>query len=626
VEAVILAGILILGIFAQWLAWRLRMPAIVPLLAFGFAVGNLAPYDRLEPVLEGELLFPFVSLAVAVILFEGGLSLHFREIRETRTAVIRLVSIGILVTWGLTALFAWLMLRALGVSPSVAPTLATLIGAILTVSGPTVIIPLLRHIRPTKRFGSLVKWEGIVNDPVGAVLAVLVFEAITIVGGPEEAVGDAAIGLLVTVVGGLVIGLATAYVIVELMRRFWIPDFLQNPAILAAVVGAFVASNAIQPESGLVTVTIFGIALANQKRVTLKHVLEFKESLSVVLLSILFIVLAARVKVEQLMPLLSWQGLGFLAALLLIVRPAAVAFSTIGSDLNWRERLGLSWLAPRGIVAAAVASLFSLEMAHKSNVSDELATAAADVLVPVVFLVIVGTVVVYGFSVPPLARWLKLSQPNPQGILFAGASGWVRAVATAVKEAGFQVMLVDTNYVNITSARMAGLPTCYASVISDYVTEDLELPDIGRLLAVTPNAEVNTLATQQMAERFGWAQVYQLPSSEAGSERRSASSRAQRARFLFNPEATYQRLSTRFAAGAQVKATQITEEFSYKDFRAMYGDSALVMFVVVDGEKLRPVTTEKPPEPEPDDVLIALVDPSDEEKKPEQKKEDKKKA
>jgi len=469
-------------------------------------------------------------------------------------------------------------------------------------------MPLLRQIRPVRRIGSLVKWEGIVNDPIGAVLAVLVFTALR-AGGIREAAADTALGLTATVLVAGAIGGAAAVVLVQLLKRYWIPDYLQNVAFLTTVVVTFTASNLIQEESGLVTVTLLGIILANQKTVTVEHVVEFKENLRVLLISCLFIVLASRLEVADLTEL-GLGGLLFLAAMLFLIRPAAVFLSTLGTDLAFRERVFLSWLAPRGIVAAAVSSVFALELAAEASLDPALIDQA-DRLVSATFLVIVGTVTVYGLTAAPLARWLGIAESNPQGVVFAGAHPLVQAVAAVLKSEGYQVLLVDTSQRNTAAARMAGIPTCRANVLSEYVREEVDLGGIGRFLAMTPNDHLNMLAADEFAEVFGRAESYQLPTPAADRTRHERVSPEHLARRLFGPEVTFTRLASRFGAGAVVKRTPLTDEFNYDAFCELYGKSAIVLFVIEPTGNLVVATSDNPPDPQPGQTLISLVDPVD---------------
>ncbi len=600
-----LTGLLALGIAAQWVAWRLRFPSILVLLLSGFVAGRFLDTQQL---ISDELLFPVVSLSVAVVLFEGGLSLKLSELRESGGIVVRMVTVAILLTWILTAAAAYWLL-------GYAPSLAMLLGALLVVSGPTVIIPLMRHIRPAGRIGSIIRWEGIVNDPVGAVLAVLVLEAI-LSGGFEHAAGDTIRGLLVTALAGSAIGLIAASLLILMLRRYWLPDYLHSSVFLATILMAHTLSNLLQPESGLVTVTVLGIVLANQKSVTVRHVIEFKENLGTLITSMLFILLASRVEPSDLLAP-GWAGVAFVAVLIVLVRPLTVFLATLGSELKPKERLFLAWMAPRGIVAAAVSSLFALELTsgRGAEVLPPEVLEQASSFASITFLVIIGTVSVYGTTAGPLANLLGLAYRDPQGIFFVGAAPWVRSLAKAVQTEGFPVLLVDTNYQNIAAARMAGLPTCYASVLSEYVHEDQEFSGIGRLLALTPNDEVNSLAVIEYAELFGRAGMYQLALPETASGRRAPGTRAIRGRTLFAPHATYEKLEKRFAEGAQLKTTKLTEDFTFKDFQVRYGTNALVLFQIEDG-KLSIRTAESTSLPQPGQKLISLVDKTEEEPLP----------
>ena len=596
-----LTGVVALGLTAQWLAWRLRLPAILLLLGFGFLFGLVGRQATDPELLIGsQLLFPVVSLAVAVILFEGGLSLRIGELRQTGRAVLGLVTVGIAVTWILTATAA---VFCLGFEPA----MATLLGAILVVSGPTVIIPLLRQVRPNRRIGSIVKWEGIVNDPIGAVLAVVILYSIRPQSLPLPPFAGVLLAPVVFVTVGAVLGLIAALAAVWLLKNYWIPGYLQTSAVLAAVLVTFTASNLILPESGLVAVTLFGVVLANQKSVTIRRVVEFKENLRVLLISCLFIVLASRLKPHALLET-GWGGLAFLAVLVLVVRPIAVLLATFKTDLRPAERLFLAWIHPRGIVAAAVSSVFALELAHEADLPPALA-ANAEQLAAVTFLVIVGTVTIYGLSAAPLARWLKIAERNPQGVLFAGASPLVRQIATVLEDEGFAVLLVDTNQHAVATARMAGLPTCWANICSEYAREEIDVGGLGRLMAMTPNGEVNTLAAREFTELFDRAEVYQLPAGDLKLERTERLAPQRAGRLLFDPDATFGHLSGRLASGAVVKKTGLSEEFDYNDFGNLYGESALVLLVIDESGKLIVRTAESTTEPRPGQTLISLVDP-----------------
>ena len=585
-----LASIVVLGISAEWLAWRLRLPSILLLLIFGFVAGSffLNPDE-----LFGDLLLPMVSLSVAIILFEGGLNLRVAELRKTGGVVRNLMTIGILVTW-LTGTIAAYFILGLSIE------LAVLLGAILVLTGPTVIVPLLRYLRPRGQVGSILKWEGIVIDPIGAILAVLVLEVI-IAGGFQEATTLVVVSLLKTVFLGGTIGALGAIVVILLMSRYLIPDFLHSVVTLMVVVAAFTASNLLQTDSGLLAVTVMGIVLANQKTVSVRHIIEFKENLRVLLIASLFILLAARLEISDLTIINLGSLVVFLGILMLIARPLSVALSTLGSELNLRERLFMSWLAPRGIVAAAVASVFALRLAEAGH-------PQAELLVPLTFTVIVATVAIYGLSTPPVARQLKIAEPNPQGVLIIGSHTWARAIANALQEEGYKVLTVDANWANISAARMAGISTFYANILSQYALDEIELGGMGHLIALTSDDEFNSLAVLQLANTFGQSAVYQLPSESDEKGHKGKVSRHLRGRLLFGSAITYAYLTARFATGAVIKTTSLTEEFDYNAFQMHYGETAVPLFLIDQNDNLVIFTVNNPPKPKPGQKLISLID------------------
>lgn len=586
-----ITAIIVLGIGSQWLAWRLKLPSILLLLILGFVVGPITGFINPDAVL-GDMLFPIVSLAVALILFEGGLSLNIREIKDIRHVVRNMVTIGVLVAWILSTAAAFYIL-------DYEFPIALLFGAILVVTGPTVIMPLLRHIRATGRISAVARWEGIVNDPIGAILAVLVFEAI-LVSGVQESSITVVISVLETIGVTAVFGVLVALGLVQMMKRYWIPEFLHSSVMLMAVIGAFTISNIFQKESGLFTVTIMGIIMGNQRAISVKHIIEFKENLGVILLSGLFIILAARIEIDQLTNLELSSGL-FLLVLILVIRPASVLLSTIGSGLNWREKTFLIGMAPRGIVAAAVTAIFALELSRKTGY------ASASLMVPEMFLIIVGTVTIYGLGALPLARWLKLAQPNPQGVLIAGAHSWSRAIARALRENGFKVLLVDTNRENLNKARLEGCETLYASILSEFIIDEPEVNGMGRLLALTSNDEVNSLASLHFAEVFGRREVYLLPPKKASDKKKEAISQPLRGRLLFDEELTFSEFDNRYSAGAEIKVSRLTEQYNYNAFLQQYSGRAIPLIKINTDQTLSIFTIDAKNNPQTGDTIISLI-------------------
>jgi NhaP-type Na+/H+ or K+/H+ antiporter len=584
-------AIIALGILSYWIAWRIHLPAILVLLLVGFIAGPLTNFLNPDQIF-GNVLFPLISISVAIILFEGGLSLQIKELKETKEVVRNLVSIGVIITWIIGIIAAYFILK-------LSFSLSLLLGAIIIVTGPTVIIPMLQHLHLVSRIGSVAKWEGIINDPIGAILAVLMFEVIML-SGTQAAVTIIAFGILKTVFIGVGLGIAGAYILIFLLKRYWIPDFLQNPITLMIVVLIFASSNVLQSESGLVAVTVMGIILANQRRVLIKHIIEFKENLRVLLISSLFILLASRLQISDLQ-YINFQSIAFLGVLIFIARPAAVFLSTIGSKMNIRERLFLLWMAPRGIVAAAVSSIFAFELT-KAGIEE------AQVLKPVIFLVIIGTVVLYGLTASPVAKWLNLAKPNPQGVLILGAHNWARAIAKILQKEGFQVCLVDSNWANISAARLEGMSTYYGSVISEQIFDELDLAGVGKMLALTPNDEINNLAILHFMGIFDRSELYQLSHRNSDAKDRDQISPHLTGRILFSKEITHNYLTRRFNQGAKIKSIQLTEKFDFKTFQEYYHDNAVPLFLKTEDNDLEVFATDNPPEPAIGHTLICLVD------------------
>ncbi len=591
-----LASVAALGISAQWLAWKTKLPAILVLLAFGIIAGPVTGF--LDPdFLMGDLLQPFVSISVAIILFEGGLSLSMSEFRKIGGTVLKLITFGVLITWLLAATAAYFLLD-LGLEISV------LFGAILIVTGPTVITPLLRQVRPTDTAKSVVKWEGIVNDPIGAMMAVLVFEII-IAGGFQSISGHAGLVIVTTIIDGTFFGALGAGIMYITLKKHWIPDYLQNPVTLMILIAIFTSSNLLQHESGLLAVTIMGIILANQKSVRVKHIVEFKENLQVLLISTLFILLAARLQADAL-SYINLNSILFLATLFFVVRPVSIYLSTIGSSITFKEKTFIAWMAPRGIVAAAISAIFALRLEQEGY-------AEAAQLVPYTFIVIIATVTIYGLTAKPVARLLGVAKPEPHGVLFLGAHSWSRKLALKLKELGLKVLVADSNWDNISKARKAGLDTYYGNILSEYAIDEIDLDGIGILMALTPNDEVNSLASIRFRDEFGTSSVFQLAQSATSNRRENDSSEFIGGRTLFSNETNFEKIEEFIEDDdAGIHIIEISEQFSFKEYQKQYFEKSIPIFVQ-QNDTVQPFSLDNPPTPQPGDSIIALVRSSSEE-------------
>ncbi len=590
-----IAGIATLSIACQWFAWWVKLPAILFLLLAGILIGPIAGLIHPD-ALFGPLLFPFVSLSVAVILFEGSLTLKFSEISGLQSVVRRMVTSGLLVTWTVITLSTYYLL-------DFPFELALLFGALAVVTGPTVIVPMLRTVRPNPRISSILRWEAIVIDPIGALLAVLVFEFI-VSGQDGEALGRTLISFAKILFVGVGIGATAGYLLGLALRNHWLPEYLQNVTVLAAVFAVFAVSNEIESEAGLLTVTVMGLWLANMRKVPIEGVIDFKESLSVVLISTLFIVLAARIDFDQFRSL-GWGALGVLAAIQFIARPLKIMVATYGSSLTWQERSLLAWIAPRGIVAAAVAALFSLRL---QNAGYE----QAELLVPLIFMVIIGTVVLQSATAGSLARLLKVAEPEPRGFLIIGANPVARNIAVALKKQGYDSLLCDNSWSNVRAARMQGLSTFYGSAVSQYADRKLDLVGMGRLLAMSTQQEINVLSVHRYRREFGDKHVYTLhakPPVDGGKQMSSHPA----GYTAFGDDVSYERLAHALSIGAEMRETRLTENFDFDDYHRKYSKMAIPLFALDAKQRLHIFTAENKVVPGPDWKVLSLIEPEDEE-------------
>ena len=572
-----LAGISLLAIVAQLAAWRLRLPAILFLLIAGILVdpvmGVLSP-----DALFGYLLFPMVSLAVAVILFEGSMTLRFSELQESGNTVRNLVTMGAIITWLMTSLATSFFI-------GFDFKLALLFGAVVVVTGPTVIVPMLRTVRPNARISRILRWEGIIIDPLGALLAVLAFNfyvASETAGGSTFAIIAWAFGEIVVV--GTVAGLLAGFGLGQALRNYWIPDYLRSVVTLLLVFVVFVIADETVHESGLLAVTVFGITLANLKDVEIDDILDFKETLTILLISGLFILLAARVDATALLSV----GYGaplLLATVMFVARPAAVMVSTIGSELSVKERLLIAWIGPRGIVCAAVAALFALRL-------EALGVPEAGIFVPLAFLIIVGTVVIQGLSSKYVAGWLGVRDPAPSGVLIAGGGIVARHIAKALKTAGIRAVVADSYYENIRQARMEGLDTYFGNPMSEHADRHLEMAGLGKLFAMSARPNQDAVLAMNFQPVFGAVNIYELPINVEGVTAKHQLATRFRGKHLFGDEVTYNKMAGWLSAGADIRSTLLTDEYSYETYLDSYKDNCIPLFALDTADRMRVYTIE----------------------------------
>ena len=496
-----LAGIIILGIVAQWVAWRLKLPAILPLILIGLIVGPLATLytedggKLIEPIWNGEKgLFPgeglyyFVSLAIAVILFEGGLTLKRSEIKTVGPVISKLITLGSLVTFlsaGLAAHFIF----------ELSWQISFLFSALIIVTGPTVITPILRNIPLKKDVSTILKWEGILIDPIGALAAVLVFEFIS-VGGGEGYTLTALIEFGKILLFGFTFGFTFAHGLAFAIKKSFIPHYLLNVVSLSVVLLVFVESEIFAHESGLLAVVVMGMVMGNMDLPNRKELLYFKESLSVLLISILFILLAANINITDLELILTWKTAGLFAIIVFLIRPLGVFLSSAGSNLLLKEKLFISWVGPRGIVAAGIASLFGSKLISNG-------VPGAEYITPLVFMIVLGTVLLNATTARLFAKLVKVFLNKSEGILIIGASKVSRLIASYLQKNNRHVVLIDNNETNINKATKLGLEAFSANIYADILTDFIELSDVGYLMALTGNSDINKYTIDKFKKDFG---------------------------------------------------------------------------------------------------------------------------
>ncbi|NVK09929.1 MAG: sodium:proton antiporter [Tenacibaculum sp.] len=508
-----LAGIIILGILAQWVAWRFKIPAILPLILIGLLVGPIAAEffnddgsKWIEPIWNGEKgLFPgdglyyFVSLSISIILFEGGLTLRRGEIKNIGPVITKLITLGSAITFFGGAIIAHYVF---GLNWE----LSFLFSGLIIVTGPTVITPILRNIPLKKDVSAVLKWEGILIDPIGALVAVLVFEFIS-VGGGAGFTGTALLEFLKIILFGTTFGFTFAHALIFVINKKWVPHYLLNVVSLSTVLLVFVESELFAHESGLLAVVVMGMVLGNSKLKNLKEILYFKESLSVLLISILFILLSANIDYKELTLLYEWKTLLLFALIVFVIRPLAVFLSTSKSNLKTNEKLFISWVGPRGIVAAGIASLFGSKLLKQG-------IEGAEYITPLVFMVVLGTVLLNATTARLFSKLVGVFLERSNAIMIVGASDLARMIAKYLKENKRRVVLIDSNIENVEKAKEEGLESIEVNIYDDELTDNIELNDVGYLIAMTGSDSINKFVISNFSSIFGEQGAYRLATSQ----------------------------------------------------------------------------------------------------------------
>ncbi|MFT8307037.1 cation:proton antiporter [Acetobacter malorum] len=596
-ESVLIFLFCVLGgsMLAQWTAWRFRLPAIVLLFSLGLLYGPVLEIMHPSQMM-GAAFHPLVSLAVALIVFEGGLILDFRQLKEAGEGVLRLTLVALPINLILGSMAAH-YIGGMGWGP------AFLFGSIIVVTGPTVVLPLLRSAKLQPKIAAFLRWEAIVNDPVGAILATLVLEVLLMRPGEGSGTFFGFILPHMLASAGLTIalGIGAALGVRWLLVRDLMPEVLKSSILITIALVLFALGTLTMDGAGLIASTVFGMALVNLRIPGMAEIQRMKESLVVLIVSVLFVLLTADLQRTQLSNL-SWSIGALTFAVLFLVRPLGIFLATMGSSLSWAERIFVGWIAPRGIVAAAVAGIAGLRL-------QDAGYPGAGLVMPAVFAVIASTMILHGFSLRPLGRKLKLTLSDEQALSIVGANDWSTGLAIAVHQAGAPVLLVDNSRQDLQRAEKAGVPVLRAEVLSEEGAESLEERPGDYLIAATPDAIYNGLVCAHLAPHFGRQRVYQVSPGIARLDLYRGLSRDARGKVLGEPSWNFTLLDTLIREGWKFRSVEVTPD--NQESLLQESSNLLVVLVLQKGVSMTIVSAEDEAlsQPEVGQCVIALVPP-----------------
>lgn len=582
--------VVLIGILSQWVAWRFRMPAIVVMSVAGLLVGPI--FGLINPKESmGDLFSPIITFAVAIILFEGSLNLDFKEIKGFSKPVARIVTVGAFIAWIAGSLAAHYLA---GLSWAV----AFIIGGLFIVTGPTVILPLLRQAKLKPRPAAILKWEGIVVDPFGALLAVFAFEFIKFLN--EEATLTALLLFFAASAFAVVLGWGVARVIGNAFERGSIPEYLKAPILFALVIFTFVFADEIMHETGLLAVTAMGMTMANMRLTTLNDIRHFKENISVLLISGIFVMLTASLDPHVLIEIFNPRIMLYVLAMLFIVRPLSIWISTIGTELNNREKLLIGWIAPRGIVALTVSGYFATILLENGYEDAELLTALT-------FALVLSTVVLHGFSIGYIAKKLNLTTTDESGVLIVGGTRFAAKLAQSVKETGNEVLLIDQSWAGLSYARKLGLSSFVGDILSEQVEYHIDLTPYRYILAMTKADIYNAHICADFAPDIGSDYLFQT-AFQVGNEVESFTITG--GRILFSPEISIYDLEERMSAGHVIRKTLLTKQYSYTQYLRERDDKSILLYILRADGMIEFFTPDIERQAIAGDAIIALTSPA----------------
>ncbi len=592
VAAVAMVGAL--GVGSQWLAWKFRMPAIVLMLAAGLVVGPVA--GIFEPGRDiGQFYLPLISIAVAIILFEGGLTLNFHTLRDAAEGVKRLVFIGAPLGWFLSAV-------ALRYGAGLSWESSAVFGGIMIVTGPTVIAPLLRSARLARRPAALLQWEAILNDPVGALAAVLALEVVLVLHTAEQ-IGSAFLSLIFGIAVATALGAVGGYLLSWAFSRAKVPEYMKVPVLFTMVLAVFAVADANLHESGLLAVTVMGVVIANANLASFEELRRFKEHATILLVSGVFILLAASLDFSALSQL-TWRAWVFVLVVLSVVRPLTVFAALLFTKLPTREKILVATTGPRGVVLVAVAGLFG-ERLVAIGIED------GALIGPLAFVLVAASVVVHGFTLAPVARFLSVVAADTPGVILVGGSYWTTGLAETLKQAKIPVLITDPNRGHLRHARELGIDTFFGDILSEGAEVRIELNGYKIVVAATDNDAYNTLVATDLGPEFGRENVYQLAREQAATKRHTLPSTLGGRRFA--DEATYNELNRLMWQGWVFRVTRLTEEYTMRNWRDRRPEAKLLAYIDTGGE-IHFVSGDGEVSATPGMRLLSMLPPEEDEK------------
>ncbi len=586
--------IIVLGIGSQWLAWRFGFPAIVIMTFAGLLAGPFL--GIINPQEDfGQIYNPIISAAVAIILFEGSLSLDYREIRGVGRPILRIISFGAFIAWILGSVAAHYFA---GLSWAV----AFVIGGLFTVTGPTVILPLLRQAKLKSRPAAILKWEGVIVDPLGALLAVFAFEIIQFL--TEEAVTAQTLLLffVASAVAGI-LGWLFGRVSGWMIEKGHVPEFLKSPFVFAFVLACFSISDEIMHETGLLAVTAMGITMANMNITSIDDMRHFKETMSVMLISAVFIMITASLPIETLLEIFSWNILSFVILMMFAVRPLSIFLSTIGTDLSLKEKTLVGWIAPRGIVALTVSGYFAGAL-RKQGFED------ARLLIPLTLGLVFATVSAHGFSIRWLASKLGLAIDDQPGVLLVGGSSFSAKFGEVLKGLEIPVLITDSSYERLITARNLGVPIYRGEILSEQTDYQIDLTPYEYMVASTDIDSYNALVCNTFVPTFGRTDVYQLSLHNTTGDDIRGLNPTVGGTIIFHDGATWEVLNKKVESGYVFRKTRITDQYTFEQYVNERADDAELLCILKPSGRIVFFTEENSIKGEEGDLVISLGPPN----------------